>query len=188
MPFSPPRSALFAIGEVSAQDNKGLDSLTQEQQIGAAAALSGLALLLLILGIIAVVVIVVLVAATATGVLVYRKRMFDISSHAFEGEIVAESSVPVGAEVAPPPWARECGGNGINPMGNRNAQQLQRPPSLANFLKKTFSTHQLKKTFSMRQVVQARPAGQMEMVSLPESDGNQFASDVAVPVEHEYGI
>lgn len=175
---------------MSAQDNKGLDGLTQEQQIGAAAALSGLALLLVILGIIAVVVIIVLVAATATGVLVYRKRMFDVSAHTFEGEIVAESSVPVGAEVAPPSWALESGGNGINPLGNRNANQLHRPPSLADFFKRTFSANQLKKTFSMRQVVQARPAGAMEMASLPESDGNQFASDMdaAVAVEHEYGI
>jgi hypothetical protein len=85
--FVPPlRSELFATGEVSAQDLSGLNDLSQEEQVASAALISGLALILIILGIVALVVIIVLVAATTTGVLVYKKRMFDVSAHAFEGE------------------------------------------------------------------------------------------------------
>ena len=116
-------SELFATGEVSPQDISGINSLSQEQQAASAALLSGLALLLLILGIVAVVVVIALIAAATTGALVYRKRMFDVSAHAFEGEVVSSASVPVGSEIAPPSWAVEEGGNGINPMGNRNAGQ-----------------------------------------------------------------
>jgi hypothetical protein len=111
-------SALFTTGEVSAQDKSGLDSLTQEEQIGAAAALSSLALLLIILGVIALVVVIVLIVAATTGALVYKKRMYDLSNQALEGEIVSQRSIPVGSEIAAPSWAKESGGDGINPMGN----------------------------------------------------------------------
>ena len=110
---------------MSAQDLGGLNDLSQEEQVASAALISGLALILIILGIVALVVIIVLVAATTTGVLVYKKRMFDVSAHAFEGEIVSNASVPVGAEIAAPSWALEAGGSGVNPLGNRNAGQLE---------------------------------------------------------------
>jgi len=45
--------------------------------------------------------------------------------NAFEGEIVSNASVPVGSEIAAPSWAVEAGGSGVNPLGNRNAGQLE---------------------------------------------------------------
>jgi hypothetical protein len=119
---------MFAQGSVSPEDQSGLDSLTAEQQIGAAAALSGVALLLIILAIVAVVVLVVLLVATTTGVLVYKKHMVDVSDHAFEGQLVMRRSVAVGAVVAAPSWATERGGDGINPtwdMAVRNTVEMQ---------------------------------------------------------------
>jgi hypothetical protein len=108
---------------VSAQDQSGLDSLSEEEQIAGAAALSGIALLLIILGVIALVVVIVLVAATTTGVLVYKKRMYDVNAHAFEGTIIEERSIPMGGEIAAPSWATEMGGSGINPSWGKDLRQ-----------------------------------------------------------------
>jgi hypothetical protein len=44
--------------------------------------------------------------------------MYDLSGEAFEGAIVSQRSVPVGAEIDAPAWAKEAGGDGVNPMGN----------------------------------------------------------------------
>ena len=114
---------MFAKGAVSPEDQFGLDGLTSEQQIGAAAALSGIALILVILAIIAVILIVVVVVATTTGVIVYKKHMVDVSDHAFEGQLVMRRSVAVGAVVAAPSWATEMGGDGINPKWNTDVRQ-----------------------------------------------------------------
>ena len=146
-------SELFATGEVSAQDESGLDSFSQEEQVAGAAVLSGLALLLVILGLIACVVLVVLVAATTTGVLVYKKRMYDISSHAFEGTIVSERSVPVGAEIAPPSWSTEAGGSGSNPAWGNDLRQSVTSNTTEN------------------------PIRALEMHKLTECDGNAIPED-----------
>lgn len=124
------KSALFASGEVSAQD---FEALSNEQKIAGAAALSGIVIVLLILGIIAAILIILAILATTTGIFLYKHTQ-DVSAHTFEGELVSGKSIPVGTECAAPAWAVETGGDGVNPLGNH--RDLSRAHSFFSSLKK----------------------------------------------------
>lgn len=146
-----------------------IDGLSEEQQIAAAATLSGVALVLVILGIIAAVVIVLAILASTTGIFIWKKHMQALDNHAFEGELVSEKSVPVGQEVEAPEWALESGGTGINPMGNH--RDLNRVQSFFSGLKKTFSFARMPSTPNMN------------LMSDPQLTEMTSIADVDEPVE-----
>ena len=73
-----------------------------------AAGVAGAAIgtLFIILAVIAAIAAIILVVALTTGVGIFahKKRMVNISTHAFEGEIHHEESMPVGTEIEAPGW------------------------------------------------------------------------------------
>jgi|TARA_B110000208_G_scaffold93340_1_gene117269 hypothetical protein len=79
-----------------------IDGLSTEEKAGVAAGIGGLALALLIVGIVVAVVVVLAILAATTGIFIAHKKMHTLDNHAFEGELVEMSAIPMGSVIENP--------------------------------------------------------------------------------------